>query len=232
MLRRTLVPVALAVLALALAACGGGDDGRDVSDVDAGQVLRQAAEALEAAESFHVRVEHENGSTQIISGLAMTQAEGDYAGLDRVRLEITARAFGTNIASGVVILPDAQYLKNPINGRWMEQDIDLSQVFDPSAGVSALMRGVTGAEAVRSEQIRGTEAYVIEASIDSGELRSIVSNAEAGQQVQARVWVGVEDSRPYRAEIIGVVAPGDAANTVRRVDLSNFDQPVEITAPE
>ncbi|MCK9486539.1 MAG: LppX_LprAFG lipoprotein [Dehalococcoidia bacterium] len=222
-----------ALVALGTAACGDGDGGeeRDVSSVDAAAVLREAADRLEAAESFHVRVEHENGSTQIVSGLAMTFAEGDYAGPDRVRLEIQARAFGSNIASGVVILPDTQYLKNPITGRWMRQEIAIDQIFDPSSGITALMRGVTGAKAVSSTRIEGVTAYVIEAEIDSGDLVAFVPNAQPGAAVQARVWVGVEDSRPYRAELAGPVAAGDAEDVVRRVDLSAFDVPVQITAP-
>lgn len=229
---RVLAPILVAVL-LVVAACGGEEgDGPDVAGVDAGAVLQEAADRLEAAESFHVKVGHRNGSTQIISGLAMTAAEGDYAGPERVRLDIDARAFGSNISSGIVILPDAQYFKNPINGRWIRQDIAIDQIFDPFSGITALMRGVTDARVAGTGEIRGVQAYVIEAQIDSGDLGAFVSNARAGETVQARVWVGIEDSRPYRAELTGPVAPEDADDIVRQVDLSDFDVPVEITVPE
>ncbi|MEX1023272.1 MAG: LppX_LprAFG lipoprotein, partial [Dehalococcoidia bacterium] len=215
-------------LLLVLGACNGGDESRDVSDVDAAQVLEAAAVRLEEAESFHVKIEHENGSTQIISGLAMTEAEGDYAGTDRVQLDILARVLGTNISSGIVILPDGEYFKNPINGRWVEQDLDIAQIFDPSSGVTALMRDATDPRAVSAERINGVEAYLIEAQVDSGDLVRFVANAQPGMTVDARVWVGIDDSRVYRAEIIGPVAPDDADDIVRRIELSAYDEPVDI----
>ncbi len=220
---------------LLIAACGGDtEDGeeRDLSEVDADAVLQEAADRLEEAESFHVRVEHENGGTQIISGLSMTSAEGDYAGPEHLQLDITARAFGSNISSGIVILPEEQYFKNPITGSWVEQEIRIDQIFDPSTGITALMRGVTGAEVVRTDEIEGVEAYVIQAQVDSGDLQEVVPNAEPGMPVEALVWVGIDDSRPYRAELTGPATPDDADDIVRRIDLSAFDEPVEITAPE
>lgn len=228
-----LVTSLLAVAALgAAAACGGDDSAFDVSDVDAEEVLAQSADRMEALTSFGFDIDHENGSTAIVGGIQMVSATGAVQGTDRMRLEVEARFGNTNIETAIVILPGEGYLQNPITGRWQRQDgMDMTEFFDPAQGVTALMRGATGAEVLRGETIDGVDAYVIEATLDSGELGVFVSNAPPGQAVTTRVWVGVEDLLVRRVEAHGPIASGDADNIVRRLTLRDFDAAVEITAP-
>lgn len=221
----------LAFLALALGACGGGSDD-DVSDVDAEALLEAAAARMDGVTSFHFKVDHENGVTPIVAGLGMTTAEGDVQGADRMQIEVNARFAGTNVRVNLVILPDESYLSNPITGRWERQDLDISQFFDPSNGVTALMRAVTGAKTVGRESIDGVDVYVVEATVDSGDLDLFVSQSQAGTPVAARVWIGVDDPLVYRVQVEGPLSPGEDAGIVRRLDLSAFDEPIEITAPE
>lgn len=231
--RRTSLLLALACAAL-LAACGGDDEGgdADLEGVDAAEVLETSAARMEELDSFHFEVEHENGATEIIGGLQMVSATGDVQGAERMRLDVEARFASTNIQTGIVILPGEDYLQNPLTGRWEAQDeIDVSQIFDPASGVTGLMRNVRDAEVVDVESVDGVDSYVIEATIDAGELRSFVSTAEAGREVTARVWVGVDDSLVRRIEVRGPIAPNDADEVVRRITLSEFDEPVEIAPP-
>lgn len=221
----------LLVLGLLLAACGGGDND-DVSDVDADALLGAAASRMDEVTSFHFKVDHENGVTPIVAGLGMTTAEGDVQGTDRMRIEVNARFAGTNVRVNIVILPDASYLSNPITGRWEQQDLDISQFFDPSNGVTALMRAVTDATAVGRDSIGGVDVYVLEATVDSGDLDLFVSQSQAGRPVTARVWIGVDDPLVYRVQVEGPLSPDEDAAIVRRLELSAFDEPIEITAPE
>jgi len=221
----------LALIALVLAACGGGDS-EDVSDVDAEALLQAAASRMDRVTSFHFKVDHENGVTPIVAGLGMTTAEGDVQGTDRMRIEVNARLAGTNVRVNLVILPDESYLSNPITGRWEQQDLDISQFFDPSNGVTALMRAVPDAKAVGRESIGGVDVYVLEASVDSGDLDLFVSQSQAGTPVTARVWIGVDDPLVYRVQVEGPLSPEEDDAIVRRLELSAFDEPIEITAPE
>lgn len=230
MSRRALVLWLL--LAAGLVAACGGDGGADVGDVDADAVLEASADRMEGLQSFHFVVEHENGTTPIVRGLGMTAAEGDVVGAGRMRLDVTARLGTTNVRVGIVVLPEASYISNPITGRWEEEEIDVREIFDPATGVTGLMRQVTEVEAVDREEVDGIDAYVLESSVDAGNLTPFVSTAQPGTPVDVRVWVGVEDPVVHRIEVAGRVAPDDADDIVRRITLSRFDEPIEIAAPE
>jgi hypothetical protein len=214
-----------------LAACGGGD-AFEVGDVDAQDLLDRSATRMEALRSFAFEVEHENGATEIIGGIRMVSASGAVEGTDRMRLEVLARFANQNIQTGIVITPEGDYLQNPITGRWQRQDnVDISGFFDPASGVTALMRNATEVAVVAGEVFAGVEAYVLQTTLDSGDLRVFVGDAPPGRSVTARVWVGRDDLLVRKIEVAGPLASGDAENIVRRLILSRFDEPAEIAPP-
>jgi len=218
--------------AAVLAGCSGDEETGDFSDVDARDLLARSADRMEQVDSFAFEVDHENGATQIVGGIRMESAEGRVQGTDRMQLEVEARFASTNIRTGIVILPGEGYLQNPLTGNWERQDgIDISTLFDPATGVTGLMRAATGVEVVDREDAGGVDSYVIESTVDSGNLQVFVGNATPGNAVDARVWVGVEDLLVRQIEVRGALAPNDAENILRRLTLSDFDSVVEITAP-
>lgn len=224
--RRWLAGVALT--ALLLAGCGGGGG---VDGVDADALLEAAAQRMDAVEAFHFLLTQENGTTGILLGLQLVSAEGDIAGPDRAQLEVKAKLGTTNIAMKIMVLPDASYITNPITGRWQEEAVSISAFFNPDTGVTALMRAVTDAKATRRERMGGVDTYRVEAMVDSGDLDLFAADAPPGRALKARAWIGVDDPLVYRVEIEGSVTPDEPDNVLRRLDLSRFDQPVEITAP-
>ncbi len=233
MRRRIAVILVLATTAVALlGACGGDEEAGDFADVDARDLLARSADRMEQVDSFAFEVEHENGSTQIVGGIRMERAEGRVQGTERMQLEVEARFASTNIRTGIVILPGEGYLQNPITGRWERQDgIDISSLFDPATGVTGLMRAATDVEVVDREDADGVDSYVVESTVDSGNLQVFVGNAAPGNPVNARVWIGVEDLLVRQIEVVGPLAPNDASDILRRLTLSDFDEVVEITAP-
>lgn len=223
------VPVLCSAL---LVACGGDGESGDFSEVDATDLLARSADRMEQVGSFGFEVDHENGATQIVAGINMVHAEGSVQGTDRMQLEVEARFAATNIKTGIVILPGEGYLQNPLTGRWQEQpDLDISSLFDPATGVTGLMRAATDVEVVDREAVDGVDSYVLETSVDSGNLQAFVGNATPGNATTARVWIGVDDLLVRRIEVVGPLAPNDAEDIVRRLSLSDFDEVVEITAP-
>jgi len=233
MRRRFASILVLAATAVAvLGACGGDEESRDFSDVDARDLLARSADRMEQVDSFAFEVTHENGATQIVGGIRMERAVGRVQGTDRMQLEVEARFASTNIRTGIVILPGEGYLQNPMTGRWQQQDgIDISSLFDPATGVTGLMRAATGAEAVGREDADGVDSYVLESTVDSGNLQVFVGSAAPGNEVTARVWIGVEDLLVRKIEVRGALAPNDAEDILRRLTLTDFDEVVEITAP-
>ncbi len=227
---RLIAPLVGLVALAAIAACDDSPD-VDIDDVDPAALMMTSAERMEAVESFHFVLTHEGGTAEIVRGLMMQSAEGDVAGPERMQMEVQARAGPLNVEVGIVVLPEASYITNPITGRWERETISLEGIFHPSEGAPALMRSVTAPRVVDAERLEGVDVYVVEADVDSGDLTFFAPAAEPGRTLTARAWIGVDDPLLYRAEIEGAVAPGEPEGLLRRLSLSRFDEDIEIVAP-
>lgn len=218
-------------LVVALVACGGGGDSADVAAVDAPELLERAAARVEAARSFRFTLEHENGATVILSGLEMRSAKGEVAGPNELAMTVDAQAGPLSVQVGIVVLPDQSWVTNPLTGRWERQDLNVSAFFDPAQGVTALMRGITDARVSRTDTIDGVQTYVVEASIDSGELALFAQGAPAGTALAAKAWIGVDDPLVYCIEITGGITSAEPANLVRRLTLRDWGAAIAIAPP-
>lgn len=235
-LLRGRLAIVLAPIVLLASACGGDSD-FDAPSVDAGTLLLAAAERMDSVERFHFELEHENGFTEIVRGLQMERASGDVAGSDRLRAEVRARFGPLNVETGIVILPDQSWLQNPITGAWERESISIESIFNPSEGVTALMRSIAeraaerGAAVTGSARIDGVETYRVEAEVDSGDLTLFAADAPAGLTLRAVVWIGVDDPLVYRVELHGAATRDEPADLVRRLTLSDFDGDIVIEPP-
>ena len=228
--RLTLVLLfALAVLLVA-AACGDDDGEPGAAAPDPQQLLLDAAERMEQARSFHFVLEHENGGIEIVRGIEMTRAEGDVDGATRLRADIEGSFGPLSFEVGIIILPGESWIQNPITQRWEREEISIDALFDPSDGIVALMRSARSPEILRRERIGGVDTYRVTATVESGEL-TVFPGAEPGRDVPATAWIGVDEPFVYLLEIRGPIAGGEADDIVRRLELSRFDEPVDIAPP-
>lgn len=226
----------LALLALLAVSClGGGDDDAATptatpTPVDPVAVMAAAADRMASVERFHFVLEHENGASEIVRGILMTRAEGDIDGPQRLRTEIEG-GFGTlKFEIGIVVLPDESWIQNPLTKRWEREDISIDQFFDPQEGIAALIRKARDPVLDRRERLDGIETYRIAAVADSGDL-GIFPNATPGREVQATLWIGVDDPLVYRVDLRGAIADGEAPDILRRIEMSRFGEDVDIAAP-
>ncbi len=227
------IPAALLLAAIALVGalgCGEDDVPEGPAPVDVDQLLREAADRLESARSFHFTLEHENGTSTIVRGLKMAAAEGDVMAADRMQLRVEAQAGPFQIAVEMIILPDESWMTNPLTGRWEREEIDVSAFFDPANGVTALMRQVTGATIVGVEEINSVQCHRVEAVVDSS-LLSVFGDPEPGRKLPLAAWIGVDSRLVQRIEVTGGVLPDDPEDLIRRLTFSGFGSTFDIRAP-
>lgn len=222
----------LACVGAIAAACGGDENGEE-AEFDPQQVVRDAADRLEAVQSFHFLLTHENGATAIVQNLAMTRAEGDLARPARLQADLEAQAAGQKLELSVIGIDERTWITNPFNRtQWqLLPGTDVRDVLNLGA-VPDVMRQVQDVEAAGTEQVNGTECYRLRATVDSGSLTAVVPRAaEPGQTVNVELWVGREDALVRRLVVRGPLNPDEQESIARRLDLSNFDAPVTIQAP-
>lgn len=233
---RWLLLALFATVALPFLTAACSDDDDDAADptaevVDPAAVLSAAADRMVQSQRFHFLLEHENGGTPIVLGLEMTRAEGDVDGTERLSVDVEAEFGPLGVDVSVIILEDESWITNPLTGRWQREDISVSSVFDAAEGVTALLRSASQPVLAGEERISGVPVYRIDALVESGDLTIFSEDAEAGRSLPASAWIGVEDPLVYRLEVTGPVVPGDDEDIVRRIELSRFDEDVEIEPP-
>ena len=225
---------ALAALLLLAAGCGGGGDGGGSApapaDVDPAELVAAAADRMENAGAFHFLLEHERGATVIVRGIRMERAEGDVDGPERLRAQVEGRLGPLGFDFGIVVLPEESWIQNPLNERWEREDISIASLFDPQAGVAALMRAAESPAIAGRGEVGGAGTWRVEAAYDSGDL-AIFPSVEPGRRVEVTAWIGVDDPLVYRVEARGPVADGEDRDIVRRLELSRFGQDVDIVPP-
>ena len=243
-----LLTVLAVALALSAAACFGGDDDEAAAPtptttaaststpiptptpVDPAVVVRESADRMEGVERFHFTLDHENGASEIVRGIMMVYAEGDFDGAERMRAEIEGALGPVKFETAVIVLPEGSWLQNPFDRSWEAEEISIEEFFDPQDGVAALMRKVTAPTVVGREEVGGVETYRIDVLADSGDL-AIFPTAEPGFEVRATLWIGVDDLLLYRVDVLGPISEDEAPDILRRLELSRFGEDVDIAPP-
>ena len=205
---------------------------------DPAVLARQAADQVEALKSFHFLLEHENGGTPIVLNLLMSRAEGDIVKPERLRADVDATATtlgNARVKVQVVNVGDKAVISNPFNPRqWvpLPGQNRLADIFDPGAGTTAALRAATNLRLAGEETIGGTKVWRVEGDVDAGALSAVASSvAEAGYTVKGIAWVGQEKPLVYRIRLEGPLGPKDPQGIVRKIDLSKFDETVNIELP-
>jgi lipoprotein LprG len=228
-----LLPALLLGVLLAVACGGGGGGGEGGPLPAADDVLAGLVARVDALKTFHFRLEHENGTSPIPLGLDLETAEGDVVVPDRMSAEIGAKANGAVVQVKVIGVGDKGWITNPFSREWqpLPEGTNIKDVFDPAAGVKAVVGALTNAKVVKEEKVAGVSTYLVEGEVDSGVLEAAAPVAEPGLTVSVKAWVGVDDSLPRRIRLEGPFAPGEPDNIVRKLDLSRFDEPLTIEPP-
>jgi hypothetical protein len=220
----------LLVVGLLLAACGGGDDS-NAGDVSAEDVLSDAATRFESVKTFHFTLDHENGTTEIVLGLGLDTAEGDFVLPDRMSGEVRGRLGPTTVSVRIVAIGDDTWITNPFSRELQRAPTSVLDIINPSALVSAVAGSMQDAAVEGTESVDGVSTYRIAGTVTSDNLREGLAFGEPGRTIEVEVWVGQDDDLIRRARLRGPLISGEADNIVRELNFSRYDAPVTIEAP-
>jgi lipoprotein LprG len=217
------------LLPLALA-CGGGDDG-DSGDVDAAEVLEEAATRFESVRTFHFTLDHENGATEIVFGLGLDTAEGDFVLPDRMSAEARGRFGPTTVNVRLIAIGDDTWVTNPFSREFQRAPASILDIIDPAALVSVVARSMQDPKVEGSENVDGTTTHRISGRVSSDDLSQGLAFGEPGRTLEVTVWVGRDDDLIRRARIRGPMISGEADDIVRELNFSRYDASVTIEPP-
>lgn|GEM_PF-1088872 len=235
---------ALAVLLL-VAACGSGknnhkpptpQNGRlatPTPTLSAQDLLNAAIQTTNDLKSFHFVLTHENGSTPIANGISMSKAEGDILKPDRFKARVTGTLSGFTVDVNVINVGDQVWL-NLTGNRYapLPNGVGAAAILDPNTGVLKALKGVKNPQIAGHETLNGVNTTIVTGDVDAGDLTALAQNAQAGKLVKGKAWIGDADHRLYRLRIDGPLDDQEPANIARIIDLSQFDERLDIQPPQ
>jgi hypothetical protein len=164
----------------------------------------------------------------------MERADGDIVRPDRLQADVIAKLRGITARSKVIAVGDRTWISNPFNQTMQQLPAGTSvrQIFDPGVGVGRIINSIQEPKRSGEERIDGVDVYVIEGTIDSGELRSVAPVAESGQTVRVRLLIGKNDFLPRFLRLDGPLISTEQPTIARKVTLSKFDEQISIEPPQ
>jgi hypothetical protein len=224
--------IALLLCIAVFAACGGDDDegGDSAPSQDAQAILGDAAARFAALNSFHFELDHSEGGTPIVQDLVMKTASGEIEVPDRLQADLEVDSPLGDVDVSVISIGEELWLD--IFGDYQQlPGVTVLEIFDPANGIPNVAEHIEDPTVEGSQELNGEECDIVEGTVASEYLEGIAPVADAGNDVNVRVWVGRETHLIHRVIVTGQVASDDPEDMVRTIELSRFDEEFGIEPP-
>jgi hypothetical protein len=199
------------------------------------EIIDKASPKLDELKSFHFELSQKGGGTPIAMGLEMTGAGGDIAPPDKLAMKIEATWIGQFMETELITVGTTTYMTNPLNGKWelLPDDFTAVTLFQPNTGIKAVMESVTDLSLLDPEMAGGTLCFHLKGLLDSEDLDAIaVGHAAKGLPVETDIWIGAGDFLLRKVTFDGRICKDENDGIIRTLELSRFNEPVEIELPE
>jgi len=227
-IRRLLLCASAVALVAVAGGCGGGGSGEPADALVAESVAKTSA-----VKSFHLVIDVENAAPSD-TGLNLKFVDGEVLVPDRLEAKVGGTFAGISISTELIVVGTTYYLKSPFGNTWQKIDVDTlpAAFFDPEQGILAVIQGASDLQTDGSEEVGGVDCDRVTGKVEAEVLKPLLSTAEGTQEIAMTIWIGKDDKLVRRVELSGPISPDEDADAVRTVELSQFDEPVRITAPE
>ncbi len=210
---------------------------------DPAALLAETGQNLRQAQSFNFLVEHEAGSIYVSTVQAKaTVAKGGWNAEQGAQMTVDAYLVsgpdtpptdGTYVELGMIVTSDSYFVTDPLSGFWTKRPFNSISI--PITELNSIM--AASADSIENptlageEEIDGRNAYKITGDAPATVMDWLLLFPEEGQRVNVEIWTDTEERILLQARIIGPIGEFDAADTVRKVSLSDYNASVEIEIP-
>jgi len=213
-----------------LAGCTGGGSGTTSLPAASG-LLGTSAASMRAVTSVHFTI----NVTGTLAAVPVKSAEGDLNSQGQAKGNAKLSELGQLIQVDFVLINGNFYLKG-LTGGYQKipatlagSMFDPSAILDPKRGVAAVLAGLASPKTEAQEQVDGQDTYRISGSVGKAVVSALIPGI--GSDVQTKVWVATDaEHLPVKAEFAVPGVDGAQGATVD-VDISNYNAPVTVTAP-
>lgn len=247
----TCFAVASALLTVPMVSAGGSvvvtGAGSTQAEGEARSLLERSAETMAGLESFHFALSTPRGQTLILESIELVQLDGDVQRPDRFRASISARAAIIDVSLRIVGIGDRVWLTNPLVQDETFEELDLGQgvggsgmdgtslldLLNPDRILLQAVERIENPSIVSQDEIDGIDVTRVDGTVDLGQLEADgtpIPGLVTDAPIPLSIWID-ESGRVIRLELEGPLTAVESPDVLRRLDLSGFDEPVEIEAP-
>lgn len=219
-------------VALLAGACSSGtaDTSTTTTLPSAEEILTGAAATMQAVETLRYEIEL-SGAEITLLGVELRSARGQYLAPESSQAILEAGVGGLTIELATIAIGETSWLTNPLTGAWDEytgsRAFNPSIIFDPELGWRPLLTTDLGMAELAAPATG--DGYVVTGTAAGARVEVLTAGLVDAQPVDIRFEIDRDSSVVTRMEFS---TSGEAGQTLWVLDLSEFDEPVSISAPE
>ena len=242
--RRTLVGSAAAIVALSSWSSFAAQDATPASQAegedDAVAILESAGQELMELDTFHFALTTIAGSSSVFPGMSLESVEGSVRRPMDLTATVRASALMQTVEVNAVAVDGVFYIQNPLSGGAWEKFTgagEISGMINPDWIIVAAVNLIKDATITdQNDEETLIEGYLnfaetLEdagaATSDLGELEQFLANSP----IDVAIWINA-DNLINRVELYGPIFASESPDVEKRIELSAFNEPVEIEVPE
>jgi hypothetical protein len=226
--KATLV-AAVAMVALALNACGG------LQSEDPGKVLRDAGAAMAKLTTVNAALKFTKGTVSfqgyvLTSATAAVRLPTDSDTIYKVKYQDVLVGLEVVITGGRVFLRPPFSGFTEVTGKTAAEVPDLAKLFNATTGLPAMIPAGQNPTSMGTEKVGDVDSYKVGASYSAAQIAKLLPQLSSTGDVGATIWVGGADHLIRKAVLSGPFGDGGTESTVE-IDLSAFNSAVAIASP-
>ncbi len=236
--------LAVTMLFLLIALLGLSMTATAQEDTEVTELLQSSATAMLELESFHFVFSTPVGKTILADEVFLESVEGDVVRPMSFQATFEVSLAFLTLDLNAVGIDENIWISNPLEGGKFEQvsgegeeTLPPLPFLNPDALIQEAVSQIQNPQITGDEEIDGVETTVVIGEFDPDAITvdgTPIADALAGElePLGLTLWIDA-DHRVIRAEFSGGLLPSEigAGRIVRRIDLSQFNEPVVIVAP-
>jgi len=198
--------------------------------IDPIYILAGSREAMSSVKSYQFDLSHRMGNgSKIDQSLTLMSALGSVSRGNGISLESNLLFGNIPVSAGIVKTKDSTYLRDPLTQKWQvwpEGSIPFD-FLDPDKMITSILDGLSGPTLLSS---RGG-FFKISGQIATSSFDYIFQDT-LNEEANLTVWIDSNSFVITRAEIVGRISEMDPNEMIRVLEISRFDEVLEIATPE
>lgn len=199
------------------------------------QLLNDLQKSFATVTTFHVVMQVQNPGPSAAGIVQIRSANGDVIMPDKVKAQATVTLSGQAVAVNLISIGNQQFITDPITGQWrvIKGILDPRTLTNPKTGLISVIAKVQNVGQPVADTVGNTACWRIKGQLDAKYLAFFTGGGvPAGTMLQTSACIGKADALPYQVIVSGRAAAGDTAQTSRTFLLSNYNESLQITAPQ